>query len=115
MTMVTDPQLAPRGVLFAIDGEGRDLTDPYTHDTGAGWSWLHLAQTNPEASAWVVEQSGIPIDEDTPMARVSDLSPLCERAVNLHGYLGPMLDAATRRAPADKMDLIANDTTIIGR
>lgn len=67
MQLISDPQLATDGVLFAIDSEGRDLADPYAHAEQSGWSWRHLAQTSSDARAWVIEKSGIPIGEAKAM------------------------------------------------
>ncbi len=67
MQLISDPQLATDGVLFAIDSEGRDLADPYAHAEPSGWSWRHLAQTSSDARAWVIEKSGIPIGEAKAM------------------------------------------------
>ena len=63
MPMLTDPQLAPKGVLFAVDGGGHELDDAYAPSVGGGWRWLHLAQTSSDVRRWVVEESGIPIAE----------------------------------------------------
>ncbi len=63
MTMLTDPQLAPRGVLFAVDGGGRELPDAYGPQPSGGWRWLHLAQTSDEARDWILNRSGIPLAE----------------------------------------------------
>lgn len=67
MQLISDPQLATDGVLFAIDSEGRDLADPYAHAEPSGWSWRHLAQTSSDAREWVIEKSGIPIGEAKAM------------------------------------------------
>ena len=67
MPMLTDPQLAPKGVLFAIDSEGQAVADPYAAAPQSGWSWLHLAQTSKEANDWVIGSSGIPISEAKAM------------------------------------------------
>jgi len=67
MQLISDPQLASNGVLFAIDSEGRDLAEPYTPSDMSGWSWRHLAQTNTEAREWVLHKSGIPIGEAKAM------------------------------------------------
>lgn len=63
MTMLTDPQLAPRGVLFAVDGAGHELPDAYTPQPNGVWRWLHLAQTSDEARDWILTRSGIPLAE----------------------------------------------------
>lgn len=63
MTMISDPGLAPRGVLFAVDGAGRELPDAYELQQNGLWRWLHLAQTSPEARSWVLTEAGIPIAE----------------------------------------------------
>jgi zinc transporter len=67
MQVISDPQLAHNGVLFAIDSEGRDLADPYTPSDMSSWSWRHLAQTSTEARDWVLHKSGIPIGEAKAM------------------------------------------------
>lgn len=67
MQLISDPQLASNGVLFAIDSEGRDLAEPYGANESGGWSWRHLAQTSTIARDWVLEQSGIPIGEAKAM------------------------------------------------
>lgn len=67
MQLISDPQLASNGVLFAIDSEGRDLAEPYTPSDMSGWSWRHLAQTNTVAREWVLHKSGIPIGEAKAM------------------------------------------------
>jgi zinc transporter len=67
MQLISDPQLALNGVLFAIDSEGRDLENPYAPHEMGSWAWRHLAQTNAEARDWVLNKSGIPIGEAKAM------------------------------------------------
>lgn len=100
MTMVTDPQLAPKGVLFAIDGEGQDLANSYTRDMGAGWSWLHLAQTNPEASEWVVKHSGIPIGEAKAMV-AEHARPRCVQSEQGLLFIGRGVNLDPTSVPED--------------
>lgn len=61
MEIHTDPVAAPRGVLFAIDESGRHLPDPFAQTPGSGWTWTHLAQASPDARAWLLKDSGIPL------------------------------------------------------
>lgn len=63
MPMLTDPQLAPKGVLYAVDGAGHELDDAYASIENGLWRWLHLSQTSTEARRWVIHESGIPISE----------------------------------------------------
>lgn len=60
MSVHADPSTAPRGILFAIDDHGRDLPDAYGAHPDASWTWLHLSQKSPDASAWLHGASGIP-------------------------------------------------------
>lgn len=100
MTMVTDPQLAPKGVLFAVDGEGHDLADPYTHDPGAAWSWLHLAQTSEEANRWVIEHSGIPIGEAKAMV-AEHARPRCVQSEQGLLFIGRGVNLDPASVPED--------------
>lgn len=61
MNVHTDPATAPNGVLLAIDDRGQDLPDPYAAGHDRPWTWLHLSQKSPDASAWILGGgSGIP-------------------------------------------------------
>lgn len=106
MPMHTDPDTAPRGVLFAIDAAGNPLPDPYASAAGDSWTWLHLAQKNPEAQRYIVKDSGIP----TPEARAliaEQTRPRCTQTDKGVLFIGRGVNLDPTSAPEDMKSIRA--------
>lgn len=100
MQLISDPQLAHNGVLFAIDGEGRDLADPYAAHELSGWAWRHLAQTNAQARDWVLNKSGIPIGEAKAMM-ADHARPRCVQTEQGLLFIGRSVNLDPASVPED--------------
>lgn len=100
MRLISDPQLATDGVLFAIDSEGRDLPDAYAPAALSGWSWRHLAQTSNQAREWVLGKSGIPIGEAKAMV-AEHARPRCVQSEQGLLFIGRGVNLDPASVPED--------------
>ena len=100
MPMLTDPQLAPKGVLYAVDGTGHELADPYAPGEDGTWRWMHLSQSNTDARAWILNESGIPIAE--AKALVADHArPRCAQSDQGLLFIGRGVNLDATSVPED--------------
>lgn len=99
--MLTDPALAPRGVIFAVDNLGNEIEDCYTQSVrDGGWSWLHLTPKNEYARDWILDGSGIPITEARSL--VADLPrPRCSQTEQGLLFIGRGVNLDSTSVPED--------------
>ena len=106
MPIHTAIESAPGGVLFAVDANGNELTDALHTQSDAEWVWVHLAQKNPDAHNWLLNESEIPAAHARAMLE-DKVRPRCEVTEQGILFIGRGVNLDPASVPEDVVSLRA--------